>query len=846
MTSTKITQLAPPLLLDQVAEAVDLNQVLWSQDALGLVTWMWDTRANEVRWFGDIAPLLGLAAGTFSGLFEDYLGYVHTEDREASRRVAIECLKGLRRNYHVEERVVWADGSIHWLETYVHAESGATGEALRVMGVVKDITARKTTELALAVSEDRLSQVFNASPIAIVVTQLSDGRVLNVNPHFERLTGFSAAEVIGRTLQQLNLYPDTPGYQRWLTELSTHGFVRDFPMRGRTKDGQTISLRTSSARAQFDGQVGVISLARDVTAEEAIERKIAESERKYAAVFDTSPEAIAITRRNDDIFIEVNVAFVQQFGRTREQTLGRSAAELGIWFNPADRTRAVALLDRDGRLSNFETQCVHVDLTARDVLVSAALLEVADEKCIAWAWRDVTEIRHAERARAQSERLHREELTRIANQDPLTRLPNRAWVMEHLDLLVANARESGAQFAVLFIDFDGFKKINDTIGHAVGDELLKAAALRLQKTLRTEDHVARIGGDEFTVLMSPISGVAEVERLARRLADVFRSPFALSNHEVSIGISVGVAMFPADGDSGDALLRSADIAMYEVKAQGRGSFHFYTADLFERLRVRADTEKALAGALVHDELVLHYQPRVRGTDGRLVGFEALLRWRHAERGLLSPAHFIPLAQESGLMVKIGERVIELVCEQIASWRMQRVPLVPVSVNLTAQEFQRPGLCKFISGMLTRHSISPDLLQIEISESSTVNEHFNVDQRLAEISGLGLKILIDDFGSGYSSLSQLQTLDVDVLKIDPAFVRKLGTTPQSEVFVHTIINMANALNMTAVAEGVETLAQLETLQRLKCDQVQGFLLSRPVEAQDVPELLARSSLLPAQS
>jgi diguanylate cyclase (GGDEF)-like protein/PAS domain S-box-containing protein len=821
----------------------NIEQILWAQDALGLVIWLWETERDDPQWLGDLAPLLGLPAGSFVGGFKQYLARLHPDDRAGARQSLIDCLKQIRPEYRREDRVVWNDGSIRWIETYGRADFNVDGRASRLVGFLKDVTERKLMELSLARSEERFGEVFRASPVAILVTRLAEGRILSVNPAFEEITGYAQAEAVGRSVAQLALWAYDEESEAWRKQINEQGVVRDAAMHFRTKDGRIASLRVSSSRAEIDGLPGVISLARDITSQEAAEKRLIASERKYAAVFDTSPEPIAITRRADLVFLEVNVALLRQLGRVRDQTLGHSLIDLGLWADPGDQNRLLAQLEREGRVSNFEAQFQHSDRSSRDVLVSACPLEVNGQACIAWAWRDITEHRRAERARAQIERLHREELTRIANQDPLTGLPNRTWLIEHLRSLVQGAAPATFQFGVLFVDFDGFKRINDTIGHALGDELLRAAALRLRQTLRAQDHVARMGGDEFAILMSPILNRAEVERLARRLVDVFALPFALSTREVRIGISIGISLFPADAQGAEQLLRAADIAMYEAKSGGRGGYHFYTDQLDERVRTRVASEQELANALEHDELVLHYQPRVRGSDGRLVGFEVLLRWRHARRGLLTPADFLPLALECGLIMRMGERVIELVCEQLVSWRMQRVPLVPVSINLTAREFQRDDLPRFISGVLARHALSPDLLQIEISEAATADGRINVGERLSEISGLGLKILIDDFGSGYSSLAQLQTLDVDVLKIDPVFVRKLGTTRQSELFVRTLINMASALNMTAVAEGVETQAQLDTLRRLRCDQIQGYVISRPVGADAVPELLARSTLLP---
>lgn len=814
----------------------DADQWLWAQDALGVVTWIWDIDEASVTWIGDLSPLLGGAPGSFSGHFLDYLKHVHPDDATASRTTYLACLRGERTHYRSEERVVWPDGSVHWLETYGRAERGQKGRTRRMMGVVKDVTDRKSIEFALVQSEERFAKFFRASPMAVVVSRLADGLILNVNPRFEEISGFKAAEVIGRTTTELSIWLDTLDRGYWAQSVLERGVIRDVALPFRRKDGRVLSTRMSSARLDLDGEPGVISLIRDITEQEVAEQRFRDSQRQYQAVFQTSPEPIVISRLHDSTMIDVNPAFERALGRPRSETLGRAGVGQSLWVNPEERERAIETIKRDGRISNLETRLIHGNGSMRDVLASGSLVELAGEECIVWAWRDMTEARAAERRRAEAERRHRDELIRMAKLDPLTGLPNRAWLMDRLAAMVDTPTEPPRPFGVLFIDFDGFKKVNDSIGHAPGDELLQEAARRLEGTLSPGDHVARIGGDEFTVIMSSLKDEAEALAMAERLIASFNEPFRLSSGDVVIGLSVGIALYPRDGNDGNDLLRNADIAMYEAKALGRGRALVYTPPLFQRLKQRLDTEKALLEALERHEFELHYQPRVRAADGVLVGFESLVRWRHPKRGLVLPSQFIPLAEETGLILRLGEVVLDRACADLARWRASGLAPLPVSVNASAQEFQRPELPGLIAAALARHQLEPHLLELEITESSTLGHNFDAAVRLSELRDLGVKVLIDDFGTGYSSLSQLQKLQVDVLKIDQSFTAELGHSAQGEVFVRAIIDMAQALDVTVIAEGVETAAQADILHRLHCQELQGYLISRPIPAAEVAALL----------
>jgi predicted signal transduction protein with EAL and GGDEF domain len=348
--------------------------------------------------------------------------------------------------------------------------------------------------------------------------------------------------------------------------------------------------------------------------------------------------------------------------------------------------------------------------------------------------------------------------------------------------------------------------------------------------------VVRIGGDEFTIILEPVTSDADASRVAERVAESIHQPFELARGRTTLSASIGISLFPRDGEDVETLLKSSDIAMYRAKEDGKGRHHFYEPGLLERLKARLDTEQALIAALRDDQFTVFYQPRVDASTGRLIGLEALVRWMHPERGLVPPGEFVPLAEETGLVIPMGEVVIEKVCAQLAQWRSLQIALVPVSINVSSRQFSAGNVADVIAENLAAHDVPPELIEVEITESSMMGEQAEVAASLAALRAQGIRLLVDDFGTGYSSLSQLQRLDVDGLKIDRAFTAELGRTREGEVFVKAIVSMAHALGMTVTAEGVETGMQLDILQALGCNEIQGFLIARPVPPNRIVPML----------
>lgn len=422
-------------------------------------------------------------------------------------------------------------------------------------------------------------------------------------------------------------------------------------------------------------------------------------------------------------------------------------------------------------------------------------------------------------------------LAYLAQFDTLTGLPNRALLHDRFSQMIVQARRRGTSLGVLFVDLDEFKQINDTLGHAAGDELLKQTASRLQSSVRSGDTVARISGDEFAIILSDLARPDEAALVAQKLIEGIAAPYAIGGQEVFVTASIGIAGFPGDGSHAEELISAADAAMYRAKQSGRNAYQFYTAELNEQSRARAQLTTDLRRALEQEEFALVYQPKVALDTQRACGAEALLRWRHPQRGVVSPAEFIPALEESGLIVAVGEWVLRRVCSDLKAWKAANLPVVPIAVNLSARQFRQPELDARIISLLQAEGIDPAQIELEITESQLMQDPDQAIRMMRALRDAGLRIAIDDFGTGYSSLSYLTRFPIAALKIDRSFVTDANTDASNRAIVKTVVDMAHTLGFTVVAEGVETEAQAALLHRMGCDQAQGYHFARPLSVGD---------------
>lgn len=570
-------------------------------------------------------------------------------------------------------------------------------------------------------------------------------------------------------------------------------------------------------------QLGSFVLISDITERWRAEHKVRQSEERMRKFNEATDEAIVFHR--DGIITDGNEALSRLTGYALPEVLG-----LSIFNFISPEWRATALeYTRSGREDPYEVSICHKDGHAIPVEVVGKTMPMhhADYRVV--VVRDIT-------ARKQAQ----ERETFIAQHDALTQLPNRHFLMEQLSQALSQARGRHGRAAVLFVNLDHFKTVNDSLGHHAGDQLLRGVAERLRQGVRDADIVARLGGDEFVVVLTDVQHQDEVARVADHLLASMHGVFTVNNLPLTISPSIGISLFPDHGASADALLRCADAAMHHAKESGRSNRQFYTPSMTASGLDVLQKEQQLRDAIAHGHFVLHYQPQIRLADGSLQGLEALVRWRHPERGLVGPNEFINFSESRGLITPIGRWVMREACRQLKAWQDQglALALVPVAVNFSALEFRQRDVAAEIAAVLLETGLAPQYLEIELTESVLMHQTGQALATLNTLKALGVGISIDDFGTGYSSLAYLKRYPIDKLKIDRSFVADTPDNADDVAIVTAIIQMGRSLQLQTVAEGVETPAQMDLLARLGCDSIQGFAVSPPLDADTMERWLHR--------
>lgn len=541
-----------------------------------------------------------------------------------------------------------------------------------------------------------------------------------------------------------------------------------------------------------------------------------DSELRYRTLVELAPDAIWIHSGGKITFL--NPAAVRLFGAfTAEELLGSEALErFPLAFHALVAEWSGLDLQKVHEKPRSTLQLLRVDNNLVDVEFFASDIRFNNEDSVMNVAHDITE-----------RLLHERAIKHQATHDQLTGLPNRSLFLDRLAHAIRRAERRQETLAVVFVDLDKFKQVNDTLGHAVGDELLRMVAGTLKKCVRDFDTVARLGGDEFVLLLDSPLGDTTPGTIAERIGARLAQPVQLAGQDHVITGSMGLSLYPNDGSQAEALLRQADIAMYRAKEGGRNRFQFFTPEMQHRLDARVLLEQGLMRALQRDEFVLHYQPQVDIRRGKVIGMEALLRWESPDLGLVPPLEFIPVAEESNLIIGIGNWVLEKVCATLRAWLNSGVPVVPVAINVAASQFANFDLEKQVREVLARHRLHPHLIELELTESLSMDNPEGTIDLMYRLKDIGVAMSIDDFGTGYSNLSYLKRFPVDKLKIDKSFTSGVTRDPEDRSIVTAVIRLAHSLGLKAIAEGVETEGQLELLAREGCDELQGYYFSKPL-------------------
>jgi diguanylate cyclase (GGDEF)-like protein/PAS domain S-box-containing protein len=799
-----------------------------------LAEWDYDLASHQVYLGGGWAAFLGREHAVSVTRDTDLLELVHREDRPAVVASMTRALKGKdNATYTADYRVQTESGGWRWLRAAGQVtKRDANRRVLRMSGTVADIDDQRRAEEALRETEQRYRLLVELAPDAVIVH--SGGIIEYANPAAARLLGATSPKRLAGLVLEEFARPD--GRERMRERLryleAGPGWVGFEQRRMVTLDGRDIVVDGAGVSFLERGRLVIQSVFRDITDQARSREALAEREQRFRDVAEASGEFVwEVDSQWRFIYLSERVEAV--LGFTRADLLGRQPRE----FMPLGEERAVeawlATHAADGAAwRGLEHRSVTKSGAA--IWLSVSAVPVRDAAGALAGYRgtaaDIT-------ARKQAEA----RIEYLATRDVLTGLPNRMLMGDRVGQAILAAARGRSQLALLCIDLDRVKLVNDSLGHPAGDALLRAVAERLGNTLRREDTLARLGGDEFVLLWNGLKSAEDAATLAQRVHSILQRPFSVEGRTLNVGATIGVAIYPGDGRDFAELLRNADAAMYDAKESGRGTFRFFSPALHQRSAARLRLENELRSALTRSELILNWHPVLQGKvlhgRGRVVGAEALVRWRHPERGLLMPDEFVPLAEECGLIRSVGEWTLDRALSQIGAWQ-RSLPGEPwFALNVSAAELaQGDAYFERLRSALRENGVDGSRIELEITERVIMSHLAGNFETLRRIGGLGVRFAVDDFGTGYSSLAYLRLLPVDKLKIDKSFLRAIDSQPADEAIVRAIAALAKTLNIDIAGEGVETEAQLDRLLALGCAEWQGHLFSPPLEATELEALL----------
>ncbi|MGV0316013.1 EAL domain-containing protein [Pseudomonas putida] len=692
---------------------------------------------------------------------------------------------------------------------------------------VRDISQLKETQQQLQTSEEKFAKAFHASPDGLLLSRQSDGLLLEVNEGFCRLTGYDLNPTIDQTSLDLGIWVDLNERKRLVEQLNRDGFVRDFTCHIRRSDGQIRLCELSARPLPITGVDCMLTIARDITERHLMQEKL----QLAATVFENTAEGVLITDIDQHISA-VNRAFSEITGYSEIEALGQTPRLLASGQHDSAFYAAMwhQLTDEGHWQGEIYNKRKNGELYPSWLTISAVRNSERETTHFVAVFADISSIKHAQA-----------KLDYQAHHDPLTGLPNRALFENRLQAVLTCAQVSNRQGAVLFLDLDRFKHINDSLGHPVGDLLLKGIAQRLKEQVRDVDTVARLGGDEFIILLPGLHKPSDASTIANKLLACFAAPFQAGEHEFFTSASIGISLYPQDGTDVATLIRNADAAMYRSKAKGRNRVEAYTRDLTAQASERIALEHELRRAVERNEMSLCFQPKLSLKTQKLVGAEALIRWSHPTFGEVPPEHFIHLAEENGTILQLGDWVLEQACRQMQAWKQHYQPFGPLSINLAGAQLRHPHLARRIEQLLKHYQLKAGDLQLEITENFIMSQAEEALAVLYQLKKLGVQLAIDDFGTGYSSLSYLKRLPLDILKIDKSFIRGLPDDPHDAAIARAIIALGRSMQLTIIAEGVENQAQQRFLAAEGCEQIQGYIVSLPLPPDEFAAAFLRIAL-----
>jgi diguanylate cyclase (GGDEF)-like protein/PAS domain S-box-containing protein len=764
---------------------------------------------------------------------KNYHDIIHPEDKYQTLNIIKESLIE-KHYYEVEYRIFTKNGQEKWLweQGKIKSISKNKNKEQKIEGFITDITSFKVTEQALVESENRY-RLLAENSTDLISRHSVDGKCLYASSACESLLGYKGQNLPENFIFELCHPEDLEIIKQFHEHIIAKADLEPIAYRIHHHNGTYIWLETTAKIISdpISGKVEeFIAISRNINQRKQTEASLRQAEEQYRDIFENISQGIFQTTA-EGRYLKANPALARIYGydSTEELIKHLTNIEYQLYVDPNRRIQLMQMIEQlGGSITSVESQVYRKDGSIIWIVETTRTVYDSQGNFLYYEG-NVEDITYKKSTEAQ--------LLHDAFYDALTGLHNRAWFTNELQRVIESNK-----YAVLFIDLDGFKVINDSFGHLIGDELLQKVARRLKMELRNRDKIARFGGDEFVIMIENIEEMADVIRIAQRLQESLKIPFQLSQETVFISASIGITTSAIDYQKTEEILRDADIAMYRAKANGKACYAVFSPEMQKAILVRLQTENDLRQALENQEFHLYYQPIISLVTGNLTGFEALLRWIHPTKGMISPGEFIPIAEETGLIHPIGWWVLQQACYQLQQWRAiyPWANSLAINVNLSAHQLKEAGLVQHIDHLLQKTDLKGHQLKLEITESAFLETIASKASVVQQLKSFGLQLCIDDFGTGYSSLSRLHEFPIDTLKIDRSFINRLDL--EQTAIVQTIITLAHTLGMNVVAEGIETCSQLEKLQKLACEFGQGYLISPPVPAEVASKFLRQPILL----
>jgi diguanylate cyclase (GGDEF)-like protein/PAS domain S-box-containing protein len=800
--------------------------------------WDWNLETDEIYYSPRWKEMLGYKDNELANNFKTWEERANPEDIPKVMLEIKKCIKGEIQYLDNIHRIKHKDGHWIWVHDRARAIYDKNSKAIRISGTHTDITHQKELQL----KNTQQTQIINQIHDSVVSTDL-DGNITSWNHASEVILGYSAQEMIGKHITYIYPEEDYDALDRNIKLLKKHGF-RDSEAKVITKNGEIIyiDLSLSLLKDEDNYPIGMIGYSKDITKRKQIQNDLAQQHKFLQSIIDGVDDPIMVIKKDYNVelmnntlknsskntkFKDINNPKCYEISHNRSEpcdgiehpcplksVLKKKEHEIVVHSHHDSKGNQCYVELSATPLFNNEKNCIGIIESSRDITIH---LQAQDE------------------LRIQKDILHHQ-----AHHDSLTGLPNRILFQDRLDQAIKKAKRNNSTLALLFIDLDHFKEINDSLGHKAGDEVLKIVTNIFRNTIRKEDTIARLGGDEFTIILEDLRKPQDASILAKKLLKELSKPIMIENNELYVSSSIGISIYPDDGVSSIDLLKYADAAMYRAKDEGRNNFQYYTPEMTEMAFKRVVMEANLRDSLKNNHFVVYYQPQIDGTTDKIIGMEALVRWNHPSLGIVSPTKFIPLAESTGLIVELDRFVMKTAMTQISTWYKQGLNPGVLAMNLAVKQLQQKDFISMFKKLMKKTECKPEWIELEVTEGQIMQNPQKAIKILKQINNLGVELAVDDFGTGYSSLSYLKKFPINKLKIDQVFVKDLPKDEEDVAITRAVIALANSLKLKVIAEGVEDKKQKDFIVENGCKNIQGYFYSKPIPAKDM-EILLKSGI-----